>query len=220
MGQHHFLEPNALGTVPIRRLARGEVGISNIEQGISNGEVLSCGAGVPPARNSCGAGVPPAKMQPRRPHHNPARFRFLAWMASPGLFMNRHAYAIKRSMKRSCGHFAQSTAQNRIHTSPTRERGNRFTPSLARFEDALFRILAEGHIHRSLGQRPRDMCITEVIGRRPYSQYRSNRREYGLRPNSVSVFNSWGDAPGYGEYGLRPRTQAQITQLQDLRVGL
>ena len=83
------------------------------------------------------------------------------------------------------------------------------------FEVALFRILAEGHIHRSLGHRPRETCFTEVFGRRPYSHIRGDRREYGLRPNSVSVFNSWGDAPGYGEYGLRPRTQAQIAQLQN-----
>jgi len=44
-------------------------------------------------------------------------------------------------------------------------------------------ILAEGHIHRSLGQRPRDTGGHPLFGRRPYSPCCVGQGEYGLRPN-------------------------------------
>jgi len=65
--------------------------------------------------------------------------------------------------------------------------------------------MAEGHTHRSLGYHPRDCYSHQPFGRRPYSPKR--RRciaEYGLRPMIVALSRSWGVAPGYDEYGLRP----------------
>jgi hypothetical protein len=43
--------------------------------------------------------------------------------------------------------------------------------------------------------------------------------EYGLRPKTVVYPPSWGDAPGYGEEGLRPNEQCATSKLAR-RVGV
>jgi len=54
-----------------------------------------------------------------------------------------------------------------------------------RLADLRPEILAEGHIHRSLGQRPRKKWKHRFFGRRPYSPYPVRLGEYGLRPKKT-----------------------------------
>jgi hypothetical protein len=65
--------------------------------------------------------------------------------------------------------------------------------------------LAEGHIHRSLGQRPR-------IERERRSLAEGHIQRCNVAASVSMAFgqkadannNPWGDTPGYDEYGLRP----------------
>jgi hypothetical protein len=61
------------------------------------------------------------------------------------------------------------------------------------------------------GNAPGMRVLTSFFGQRPYSHFRGDRFEYGLRPNNASVFNSWGNAPatlmrpgGMGKRGAFP----------------
>ena len=65
------------------------------------------------------------------------------------------------------------------------------------FAAAHFRpvILAEGHIHRSLGHRPRNTSEHPLFGRRPYSPLSIGQREYGLRPKEAGRHRGPGALP-------------------------
>jgi len=67
-------------------------------------------------------------------------------------------------------------------------------------------ILAEGHIHRSLGQRPRDRGEHPLFGRRPYSPCCVGQGEYGLRPNRPDDTVPLGHCPRLSPSYLRIRT--------------
>jgi len=88
------------------------------------------------------------------------------------------------------------------------------------FEVAHFRreTLAEGHIHRSLGQRPRKTSEPPLFGRRPYSPPCFGQGEYGLRPKIAQRHRGPGALPqATMRAGLRPSTDglpnAQLRRL-------
>jgi hypothetical protein len=67
-------------------------------------------------------------------------------------------------------------------------------------------VMAIGHVHRSLGQRPRSSCSQQLFGQRPYSSSsEAQDRDYGRWPNEMNSHDTWGDAPGCVVHGLWPR---------------
>ena len=76
--------------------------------------------------------------------------------------------------------------------------------------EPIFIFLANGHVHRSLGQRPRCSTATGPFGQRPYSIHLSSADslshvDYGRWPNEPRCgTNPRGVTPGYDEHGLWP----------------
>ncbi len=66
-------------------------------------------------------------------------------------------------------------------------------------------VLAEGQAHRSLGQRPRNGSTTGCLAERHIHTWEPRPQVSLAFSQTCSMASiSWGVAPGYGDYGLRP----------------
>jgi hypothetical protein len=83
------------------------------------------------------------------------------------------------------------------------------------------RSLAEGHFHRSLGQRPRKRVPRECFGRRPYSRDTASQGEYGRWPMMRLVQRIPGALPQATVMrGLRPKcTDAKLRNFKTRKRG-